>query len=192
METVIRKRIAEHAAALTRLDDAQVATLARAARLLDATLAGGGRIYVCGNGGSAADAQHIAGELVGRYLRDRRALPCTALNADTAILTCLGNDYDFDRVYARQAEAFVTAGDVLWVLSTSGNSPNILAAVEVARDRGASVLGFTGGDGGKVGTLADVCFVAPATGSFAIQQLHQVAYHVLCELVEAAAVEREG
>ncbi|MFW6154153.1 MAG: D-sedoheptulose-7-phosphate isomerase [Planctomycetota bacterium] len=192
METVIRKRIAEHAAALARLDDAQVATLTAAARLLDATLAAGGRLYVCGNGGSAADAQHIAGELVGRYLRERQALPCVALNADTAILTCLGNDYRFDYIYARQVEAFATSGDLLWVLSTSGNSPNILAAVEAARARGARVLGFTGGDGGKLAPLADVCFIAPATGSFAIQQLHQVAYHVLCELVEAAAVEREG
>ena len=192
METVIRKRIAEHAAAVARLDDAQVATLAAAARLLDATLAAGRRVYVCGNGGSAADAQHIAGELVGRYLRERRALPCIALNADTAILTCVGNDYQFDRVYARQAEAFLGPGDTLWVLSTSGNSPNILAAVEVARCRGAKVLGLTGGDGGRLAPLADVCFIAPATGSFAIQQLHQVAYHVLCELVEAAAAEREG
>ncbi len=192
METLIRKRIAEHAAALARLDDAQVATLAAAARLLDKALAAGGRLYVCGNGGSAADAPHIAGELVGRYLRERGALPCVALNADTALLTCLGNDYHFDRIYARQVEAFCTPRDILWVLSTSGNSPNILAAVDAARARGATVLGFTGGDGGKLAPLADICFIAPATGSFAIQQLHQVAYHVLCELVEAAAAEREG
>ena len=116
----------------------------------------------------------------------------TPLTADSAILTCVGNDYGFDRVFARQVEALVRPGDVLWGLSTSGASPNILAAMQVARDRGAKTLGFTGGDGGELAAACDVCFTAPVAGSFAIQQIHQIAYHLICELVEAHAASDEG
>jgi len=194
-ETTIRRRIREHREAVDRLDADRVADLADAAQLLIDALAAGHRVYVCGNGGSAADAQHIACELMGRFLADRRALPCVALGTDTSGLTAIANDYGYDRTFARQAEALLTAGDVLWALSTSGDSPNVLAAVEVAKAKGAKVLGFTGGDGGRLKGASDVCFVAPADGSFAIQQLHQIAYHVICELVEArsgASGDTEG
>ncbi len=108
------------------------------------SLRAGGTIYLCGNGGSAADAQHIAGEFVGRFRAERRALPAVALSTDTSILTCIGNDYSFERVFARQVEALVRPGDVLWAFSTSGTSPNVLAAAEEARRKGARVIAFTG------------------------------------------------
>ncbi len=187
IETTIRQRVAEHAQAVSRLGDAHLADVAAAAELLIESLAAGGTIYVCGNGGSAADAQHIACELVGRFLVERPALACVALSTDTSILTAVGNDYGYEPVFARQVEALLRPGDVLWALSTSGNSPNVLAAVGVARGRGGKVLGFTGGDGGKLKAASDVCFTAPAKGSFPVQQLHQIAYHAICELVEAWA-----
>ena len=186
-EAKIRQRIREHAEAVGRLDDSHRADIAAAAQLLIDCLSGGGRVYVCGNGGSAADAQHIAGELVGRFLIERRALPCISLSSDTSNLTCIGNDYDFASVFSRQVEALVRPGDVLWGLSTSGGSANVVAAAKAARRQGGKVLSFTGGDGGELKPLSDVCFVAPAGGSFAVQQIHQIAYHVICELVEAGA-----
>jgi D-sedoheptulose 7-phosphate isomerase len=192
METTIRQRIREHTDAVARLDDSHVAAIAAAAELLNECFDAGGAVYICGNGGSAADAQHIACELVGRFLCDRRALPAVALTTDTSILTAVGNDFGFEPVFARQAEALVRPGDVLWALSTSGNSTNIMAAAKVARRLGGRVLGFVGGDGGTLTELTDVCFRAPATGSFAVQQIHQIAYHLICELVEAHAAGDEG
>ncbi len=184
-EATIRRRIREHRQAVDRLEADCLGDLAAAAELLAGALAAGGRVYVCGNGGSAADAQHIACELMGRFLADRRALPCVALSTDTSGLTAIANDYGYERVFARQVEALVRAGDVLWALSTSGDSPNVLAAATAAKAAGAKVLGFTGGDGGELKGASDVCFVAPAADSFAVQQLHQIAYHVVCELIEA-------
>jgi D-sedoheptulose 7-phosphate isomerase len=122
--------------------------------------------------------------MVGRFLLERRPLACFSLSVDTSILTAVGNDYDFDQVFARQVDAYLRDGDVLWALSTSGNSRNVLAAVAAARRRGGKTLGFTGGDGGKMLGACDVCFVAPGNTSYAIQQIHQLAYHVICELVE--------
>ena len=180
----IEEMFAEAAEAVRRLSGPAGETLRRMAEVLKEALDAGNRVYVCGNGGSAADAQHIAGELAGRFRRDRRALPCVALTTDTSVLTAVGNDYDFERVFSRQVEALAVAGDVLWALSTSGNSPNVLAAARAARDRGAKVLAMTGADGGALADLADVCLRAPATRTDLIQLLHQVAYHVLCELLD--------
>ena len=184
----IRRRIDEHRRAVERLGDRQIADIAAAAEMLCECLAAGGRILICGNGGSAADAQHIACELVGRFLVNRRALPSIALSTNSSILTCVANDYDFESVFARQVEALAQPPDVLWAISTSGNSPNVLAAAEKARSLDVKVLGFAGGDGGKLANISDICFIAPANGSFAVQQIHQIAYHVLCEIVEASAV----
>ena len=180
----IAAMVDEFAGAVRRMDAAATGAIeAMAAVLIDAIEAGG-RVYVCGNGGSAADAQHIAGELVGRFRRERRGLPCVALTTDTSILTALGNDYDFQRVFARQVEALLRSGDVLWALSTSGNSPNVLAAARTARQLGGRVVAMTGSGGGELAALADVCFRAPADETFLVQQLHQLAYHIICELVE--------
>jgi len=159
---------------------------ARAAELLIAALKGGGTLYVCGDGGSAAESQHIAGELVGRFLMNRPALPCVALTTDSSILTAVANDYDFSRTFQRQVEALVKPGDVLWALSTSGNSPNVLKAAVLARQRGAKVLGMTGRSGGKLAELCDLCLCVPADSSPAIQEGHLTLIHILCRLVEEA------
>jgi D-sedoheptulose 7-phosphate isomerase len=147
-------------------------------------LRGGKRVYVCGNGGSAADSQHIAGEFVGRFMMERAPLPCVALTTDTSVLTCLANDYSFDGVFERQVNAHVRKGDVLLALSTSGNSPNVLLAVAAAKKRGAVTIGFSGRGGGKLLKAADLCLVAPDDQSPRIQELHITCGHVLCDLVE--------
>ena len=146
----------------------------------------GGRILVCGNGGSASDAQHIAGELVGRFKKERRAIAAVALNTDTAVLTCLGNDYGYDTVFARQVEALGRKGDALVAISTSGNSANVLNAAKKAKEAGLSVIGFLGGSGGRLLELCDLAFVSPSADTPRIQEMHILAAHIVCELVEDA------
>ena len=155
-----------------------------AARLHADVLHSGRPLLVCGNGGSAADAQHIAGELVGRFRKERKALPAIALGSDAAVLTALGNDYGYEQVFARQVEAYGVSGGLLWAISTSGNSPNILAAAERARRLGMRVLALTGSGGGKLAAHADLLLDVPSTETPLIQQAHQVIYHYLCESVE--------
>lgn len=186
---LITQRIEEFQAIMAKLDADAQAVLADAAGLLVDCLRKGGTIFVCGNGGSAADAQHIAGELAGRFLCDRRALACMALSVDSSVVTAIGNDYGYDYVFSRQVEALAKESDVVWCLSTSGNSPNLIEAANKARSLEAKVLGFTGHGGGRLKALCDVCFEAPADISYAIQQVHQIAYHLLCELVENACGE---
>jgi D-sedoheptulose 7-phosphate isomerase len=149
----------------------------------------GGTVYLCGNGGSAADAQHIAGEFVGRFRAERRALPAVALSTDTSILTCIANDYDYERVFARQVEALVRPGDLLWAFSTSGTSPNVIQAAEAARRRGARVLAFTGRANSKLEKRADLCLCAEAALTARSQEMHQLAYHIICDLVERSFQE---
>jgi len=144
----------------------------------------GGKVLLFGNGGSAADAQHVAAEFVGRFARERRALPAIALTTDTSILTAVGNDYGFDCVFERQVEALARPGDVVVGISTSGNSPNVLRALEWARKAGVTTIGFTGKDGGNMTSLCDVCFIAPADVTARIQELHIVVWHAVCDLVE--------
>jgi D-sedoheptulose 7-phosphate isomerase len=165
-----------------------------AARLLIDALRAGHTVYVCGNGGSAAQAQHIAGELVGRFLIDRAPLPCVALSTDTSVLTAVGNDYAFEEVFSRQVDGLVREGDVLWALSTSGASPNVLKAASHARKRGAKILGMTGRTGGKLKELCDVTLAVPADSSPPVQEGHLALLHILCGLVETAlfAEEDEG
>jgi len=156
----------------------------RAAEIILQSLRGGGRLFLFGNGGSAADAQHIAGELVGRFEMEREALPVLALTTDTSILTAVGNDYGFDNVFERQVEAFVKSGDVVIAISTSGNSKNVVAAARKARESGAKVIGLTGGDGGELKTVADLCIVVPAAETCRIQECHITIGHALCSLIE--------
>ncbi len=184
MRTRINELIDEAAACIGKLDDARRAQIESAARLLLDCFRADGAIYICGNGGSAADAQHIAGELTGRYLRNRRALHCIALTTNTSNLTAIANDFGYEQVFARQVDAHVRKGDVLWAISTSGNSPSILLAAKAARERGAKVLGFTGDKGKALSDLSDVCFLAPAASAYAVQQLHLLAYHIICDVVE--------
>lgn len=152
--------------------------------IIDA-LEAGNRIYILGNGGSAADAQHIAAEFIGRFQRERRPLPALALTTDTSILTSIGNDYGFQHTFRRQVEGLVEPGDVLWALSTSGNSPNVVDAAQTARLLKATIVGFTGGSGGKLKSLSDYCLCVDHDTSDRIQEIHQVAYHLICDGVEA-------
>jgi D-sedoheptulose 7-phosphate isomerase len=161
-----------------------VETITAIAEAITSALQQGGTVYLCGNGGSAADAQHIAGELVGRFTRERKALAAVALSTDTSILTCIANDYSFEKVFARQAEALVRKGDILWAFSTSGTSANVIAAVRVAREKGACVIAFTGRNGSKLEQIADICFCADAESTARSQEIHQLAYHIICDLVE--------
>lgn len=148
------------------------------------SLTEGGTLYLCGNGGSAADAQHIAGEFVGRFRTERRALPAVALSTDTSVLTCIANDYDYESIFARQVEALVREGDVLWAFSTSGTSANVLKAAEAARCKGARIIAFTGRSGSPLENLADLCLCADARATARSQEIHQLAYHIVCDLVE--------
>jgi D-sedoheptulose 7-phosphate isomerase len=143
-----------------------------------------GRIYLCGNGGSAADAQHIAGELVGRFQRERRSLPALALTTDTSVITSISNDDSFENIFARQVEAFVREGDILWTISTSGTSANIIAAAELAKEKGACVLAFTGKPDSKLEQIADICFCAGNKSTARSQEIHQLGFHIICDLVE--------
>lgn len=153
--------------------------------LTAAALAAGKPLLVCGNGGSAADAQHIAGELVGRFLKERKALNVRALSADTSILTAWANDYSYETVFSRQVEAYGTAGGVLLAISTSGNSKNVLAAAEQARAMSMSVIGLTGEGGGRLAPLCDVLLDVPSRSTPRIQEMHLMLYHYLCEAIEA-------
>jgi D-sedoheptulose 7-phosphate isomerase len=153
-------------------------------------LRAGGKVLACGNGGSATDAQHFVAELVGRFKRERHALPAVALTADIAILTAVANDYGYERVFARQVEALARAGDVLFALSTSGRSPNVLAAARAARERGCLVAGFTGTGGGELAALSHFWLAAPSDVVARIQEVHTLCLHLLCEAVDAAIPER--
>jgi D-sedoheptulose 7-phosphate isomerase len=164
-------------------EDAEV--LARFAARFVETLKGGGTLFFAGNGGSAADAQHIATEYVVRYKGDRRAMAAIALTTDTSLLTAAGNDLGFDKLFSRQVEAHGTLGGVLLAISTSGNSPSILAAAEQARAMGMTVISLTGDTGGKLAPLTDILLNVPSTSTPIIQQGHLCLYHYLCEVVEA-------
>jgi D-sedoheptulose 7-phosphate isomerase len=152
-------------------------------RIID-TLEHKGTIYICGNGGSAADAQHISSELVGRFTRQRKALAAVALTTDTSTITSVANDYTFQSVFTRQVEALVKKGDILWAISTSGKSPNIVAAAKLAEKTGAIVIAFTGKSGSKLERMADLCFCADSQVTARSQEIHQLAYHIICDIVE--------
>jgi D-sedoheptulose 7-phosphate isomerase len=154
------------------------------ARLLAGALRDGGKVLVMGNGGSAADAQHLAAELVGRFLRERRALPAIALTTDSSILTAVGNDYGFDRIFQRQVEALAVPGDVVIGISTSGNSPNVLLALQAAREIGCTTVGLLGRDGGKIAAQVDVNLTVSSMQTPHIQEVHAIIVHILCDLVE--------
>lgn len=162
----------------------------RAGELLTEAIAAGGKIMLCGNGGSAADSQHFATELAVRYLADRPAIPAIALTTDTSVLTAASNDLGFERVFARQVEALGRPEDALVAISTSGNSENVLAAVKEARARGIRTVGLTGRSGGALADAVDACVRAPSDHTPRIQEAHLVVEHLLCEQIEAAVAER--
>lgn len=155
-----------------------------AARAIQTSLRAGGKLLVFGNGGSASDAQHMAAELVGRFLRERRALPAIALTTDTSVLTAVGNDAGFDHVFARQVEALGRPGDVALGISTSGNSGNVVAALARATQMGLTTVALTGSDGGKAGRTASVHVNVPSSSTPRVQEVHRTLLHVICDLVE--------
>jgi D-sedoheptulose 7-phosphate isomerase len=181
----IAAEIATTAANFARLA-AQAPFIAAAAEAMIKALRAGGKIMLCGNGGSAADAQHLAAELVGRYRKDRAPLAALALTVDTSALTAIANDYAFEEVFARQVTGLGRPGDLLLALSTSGDSANVLAAVAAARANGIATIGLTGAGGGRLAPLADLAIRVPAARSNAVQELHIAVGHILCGIVEDA------
>jgi len=159
--------------------------VSRAAELIADSFKANGKLLVFGNGGSAADAQHIAGELVNRFLQHRKALPAVALTTDGGVLTCIANDTGFENIFARQIEALGTRGDVCLAISTSGTSLNVTVACEQARNQGMVVIGLLGRDGGKAAALCDLSLIVPSNDTQRIQETHNLIGHIICELVEA-------
>ncbi|HJD97015.1 SIS domain-containing protein [Mailhella massiliensis] len=158
--------------------------LDEAARRMAGSIAGGGKILVCGNGGSAADAQHMTGELLGRFLMERPSLPAVALNVDTSTLTAVGNDYGYEEVFARQVRGLGRPGDVLVAFSTSGGSPNVVKAIDAARERGMTVVGLTGKGGGRMASMCDYLLNVPHDHTPLIQEMHEACMHLLCQLID--------
>ncbi|HEX9428462.1 MAG TPA: SIS domain-containing protein [Candidatus Polarisedimenticolia bacterium] len=180
----LREGLERHESTVALLRGESLRTLARLVDTLHGTLEAGGKVLACGNGGSAADAQHFAGELVGRYREERRALPGLALNADGPVLTCLANDYEYAHVFARQVEALGRPGDLLLALSTSGRSPNIVEALRVARARNLTAVAFLGRDGGDARGLASLEIIVPSQETARIQECHGLMLHLLCEALD--------
>jgi D-sedoheptulose 7-phosphate isomerase len=184
----IKKQIIDtietHKKMLAEFQESSIEKVAAISEAIIKVLENNGTVYLCGNGGSAADAQHIAGELVGRFRRERKALAAVALSTDTSVMTCIANDYAYENVFARQVEALVREGDILWAFSTSGISTNIISAAKSAKKKGACVIAFTGRINSKLEQIADICFCAENESTARSQEIHQLAYHIICDLVE--------
>ena len=181
----IQDALTEHIEVFQKIVATQTGAIHDCAELLIATFRNGKKVLLCGNGGSAADAQHLAAEFVGRYETERKALPAIALTTDTSALTALANDYDFERIFARQVDALAKEGDCLIAISTSGNSPNVIAAVMAARSRGCSVIGLTGANGRKLASLSDRCILVPSARTSRIQEAHITIAHIWGQMIDA-------
>ena len=184
MSSHFSSALRELAATAERVATELEADLDIALEMVQATVKVGGTLFFCGNGGSAADAQHMATEYVVRYMRNRRAYPALALTTDTSLLTAAGNDIGFENVFSRQVEALAKPGDLLIIHSTSGNSPNVLRAAEAAREKGVKVLAFSARDGGALKALADHSIVIPTSRTDRAQELHLCIEHIICDVVE--------
>jgi D-sedoheptulose 7-phosphate isomerase len=184
LEKLISQTIQAHNIAVEKLQSTGEKTITAAAEAIINTIKKNGTIYICGNGGSAADAQHIAGEFVGRFQQERKPLPAVALTTDTSIITSLSNDYGYANVFARQVEALVGSDDLLWAISTSGSSESIINAVRIAKQKGAAVLAFTGKADSELERMADICFCASNDSTARSQEVHLLVYHIICDLVE--------
>lgn len=173
----------EHLKALDEFSNS-LHLIEKAAQHIIKSLSNNGSIYICGNGGSAADAQHIAAEFVGRFKAERKALPAIALSTDTSALTSISNDYGYEDVFRRQLQAFIKPGDIFWGLSTSGTSRNVVSAAELAREKQAAVISFTGKPESKLQQLSDICISFGHYPTARIQEINQLAYHMICDLVD--------
>ena len=176
--------IDEHLAVIQAIKESQLPLIETIGQTCLKALKQGHTLFFMGNGGSAADSQHLAAEFVGRFQTERQALPAIAFTTDTSILTAVGNDYGFDQIFARQAQAFVRAGDVVFGFSTSGNSLNVLKAMEIAKARGAVTIGMTAADGGKLKELCNLCFCAPSTATARAQEAHILVGHMICQFID--------
>lgn len=183
-EGAAQRSIKQHLEVFRTVLSNHLANIEECAELIAETFARGNKLLICGNGGSAADAQHLAAEFVGRFETERIALPAIALTTDTSALTALANDYDFERIFARQVDALAREGDLLIGISTSGNSPNVISAVMKARQKGCKVLGMTGAKGKKLASLCDKCVLVPSDRTARIQEVHITIAHIWCEMVD--------
>lgn len=184
MKEEIAKIIETHKQMVETLETSGIPVMEDAANTIVKSIKNGGTLYLCGNGGSAADAQHIAGEFIGRFLVNRKALPAVAFSTDTSVLTCVANDYSYEDVFARQVEGLMKKQDCLWAFSTSGSSGNVVKAAKLAKKIGAKIIAFTGKKNSPLEKLSDVCLCAEAEKTYAVQEIHQIAYHIICGLVE--------
>ena len=191
MSASIAAHIEASMATKKRVLEGDTAVLGEIAAIVIEALRRGNKVLFFGNGGSAADSQHLAAELIGRFRRERAALPALALTTDSSILTALANDYSYDIVFSRQLQAFGRAGDVALGITTSGNSANVLRAMETARALGMKTIGFTGEGGGKLKGLVDVCFCVPSRETSHIQEMHITVGHAVCEMIERELFENE-
>ena len=185
MNQIIKQRLSDHLAVLQKLMESDLPQkLERCAALVEKALAEGHKVLFCGNGGSAADSQHLAAEFVGRFQKERKGLPAVALTVDTSILTAIANDYGYETVFARQVQALGEPGDVLIGISTSGNSQNVLLAIAEAKAKGIACIGMTAEGGGKMAEACDICLAVPARVTARAQEMHILMGHILCELVD--------
>ena len=182
--SIITDELLSHQATIAQVIETMQSPLAHAADILTQALSAGNKILLCGNGGSAADAQHIAAELTGRYKTERRGLPAIALTTDTSALTAIGNDFGYEYVFSRQVEALAKPGDVLIGISTSGNSANVINALNIAKQTGCATLGLTGNSGGKMNELCDLNLVVPSNNTPRIQEMHILFGHILCQIID--------
>lgn len=188
----IRRQMKEHIDVIKTVEEQMSDSIAECVELLAESLSKGGKILLMGNGGSAADAQHFAAEMVGRFLLERKALPAIALTTDTSILTAVGNDYGFDNIFTRQVEALAAPGDVLIGISTSGNSRNVSLALEAGRNSGATTIGLLGRDGGDIGPLVDLALIVPETATPRVQEAHLLVIHILCDQLEKSLFQTDA
>jgi D-sedoheptulose 7-phosphate isomerase len=189
IDHAIARAFEDHRATLDACAARLPRAIADAAVRITATLRAGGKLLVFGNGGSAADAQHLAAELVGRYRRERRPWPAIALTTDTSALTAIGNDYGFDEIFARQVRALAVEGDVVLGLSTSGNSENVVRAFAAAAEKGAFRIALGGRDGGRMAAACDLALIVPAQDTARIQEAHITILHVLCDTIETGLAD---
>jgi phosphoheptose isomerase len=186
MQDIIKKQIQDSIAAKQEVLAKLVPDIEKTASTIINALKNNNKILVCGNGGSAADSQHLAGELIVRFETERKSLPAIALTTDTSVLTAIGNDYGFDSIFSRQVEGLGNKGDVLIAISTSGNSPNILKSIEAAKSKGMEVIGLTGKDGGKMKSLQIQNIIIPSPTTARIQECHMLIIHTWCKLIDQA------
>lgn len=184
MIEAIKVQLADHTALMQEIEKTLTVKISATVTLLQDALSNGRKLLVMGNGGSAADAQHFAAEIIGRFKLERPALPAIALTTDSSVLTAIGNDYGFEAVFSRQVEGLGLPGDVVFGISTSGNSPNVLAALSRARDLGCKTVALLGRDGGTIKTVADISIIVPSNDTPRIQEGHITIIHIICDLLE--------